>query len=141
MNATSHEPGGAPAEPTESPEWAPKEIAAHRRYCTWLQYWRDCAAPACRRAHACAADPTDCFIRRWMHLSDAAKIWVGAGIKTIDHGLTARNAAGAADLALLRHVKTADRLPSHPPRHRRRQWIEGEGDAETTRAGSAGSGR
>jgi hypothetical protein len=96
-----------------------RDAAARRRFCTWLQYWRDCEAPACRRAHACAGDPTACFVGRWMGLSAAARVWVGAGITALGYGLSARNAAGAADLALLQHVKTAERLPRHPPRRKR----------------------
>ncbi|MBI2715595.1 MAG: hypothetical protein HYX37_14265 [Rhizobiales bacterium] len=116
MSMTAYEPAGAAA---AADDWTPQDLAAHKRYCTWLQYWRDCQAPACRRAHACAGDPTACFLGRWLRLSDAAKVWVGAGISALDTGLSARNAAGAADLALLQHVKKADRLPRHPPRRKR----------------------
>jgi hypothetical protein len=54
-----------------------------------------------------------------MRLSDAARVWVGAGISALELGLSARNAAGAADLALLQHIKKAERLPRHPPRRKR----------------------
>lgn len=137
MTAALHHPAGAPVDRDALPELTQEDIAARRRYCTWLQYWRDCAAPACRRKHACAGDPTDCFIRRWIPLSDIGRLWVRAGISALERGLTARNAAGAADLALLHHVKSGDRLPRQPPR--RRQRIED--DAEVTRAGVAGSRR
>ena len=38
-----------------------EDIAANRRFCTWLQHWRDCPSPLCRRARACrriATSPT-----------------------------------------------------------------------------------
>jgi hypothetical protein len=125
MTATLQHPVDAPADAGELPELTPQDIAARRRYCTWLQYWRDCPSPLCRRARGCAGDPTDCFIRHWLHLSDVGRVWVRAGISALENGLTARNAAGAADLALLHHVKSADRLPRHPPR-RKGRWIEEE---------------
>jgi hypothetical protein len=119
MMATLHDPAAESADPAGT-ELSPEDVAARRRYCTWLQYWRDCTMPACRRAHACTGDPTACFIRHWMHLSDPAKAWVSAAIHAIERGLTTRSAAAAADLALLHHIKTADWLPRHPPRRRRR---------------------
>jgi hypothetical protein len=125
-NPSDHEPAAASADMPAEPELTPEDIAARRRFCTWLQYWRDCAMPACRRAHACTGDPTDCFFRRWMGLSEVGKVWVRAGTFALEYGLTARNAAGAADLALLHHVKEADRLPRHPPRRRRRRSIDGD---------------
>ena len=133
MTATFHDPTHKLAEAAESAELTPEEIAARRRYCTWLQYWRDCASPACRRSHRCAGDPTDCYIQRWIKLSDAGRVWVHAGVSAIEYGLTARNAASAADLMLLHHVKTADRLPRHPPRRKRRWLVEGESDAGEAR--------
>ena len=45
-------------------------------------------------------------------------------------GLSARNAAGAADLALLQHVKKADRLPRHPPRRKRWRLVADEDPAD-----------
>ena len=130
MTATLQNPADAPADPNASPELTPEHIAARRRYCTWLQYWRDCPSPVCRRAHACAGDPTGCFTRRWLHLSDIGRVWVRAGISALENGRTARNAAGAADLALLHHVKNTDRLPRHPPRRKRWRLIEEEGESE-----------
>ena len=118
MTATFHDPTNAPVDSDALPELTAEDIAARRRFCTWLQQWRDCPSPVCRRARACAGDPTDCFIRRWLHLSDIGRVWVRAGISALEQGLTARNAAGAADLALLHHVKSADRLPRHPPRRK-----------------------
>jgi hypothetical protein len=118
MTATFHDRTNAPVDSDALPKLTAEDIAARRRYCTWLQYWRDCPSPLCRRAHDCAGDPTDCFIRRWLHLSDIGRVWVRAGISALEQGLTARNAAGAADLALLHHVKSADRLPRHPPRRK-----------------------
>jgi hypothetical protein len=116
MSMTAYEPAGAAA---AADDWTPQDVEAHKRYCTWLQYWRDCETPTCRRAHACAGDPTACFLGRYMRLSQAAKVWVIAGITALGYGLSARNAAGAADLALLRHVKLAEHLPRHPPRRKR----------------------
>jgi hypothetical protein len=124
MSMTPYEPAGA-AEAADDPQ----DVAARKRFCTWLQYWRDCEAPACRRAHACAGDPTACFLGRWMRFSEAAKIWVGAGISALEQGLSARNAAGAADLALLHHVKMADHLPRHPPRRKRWRLVDDEDHA------------
>jgi hypothetical protein len=130
MTATFHDRTNAPVDSDALPKLTAEDIAARRRYCTWLQYWRDCPSPLCRRAHDCAGDPTDCFIRRWLHLSDIGRVWVRAGISALEQGLTARNAAGAADLALLRHIKSADRLPRHPPRRKRWRWIEDEGESQ-----------
>ena len=119
MRTTLYDPTQSPDERDALPEPTEEDIAARRRYCTWLQYWRDCAVPACRRMHACAGDPTDCFVRRWLPLSDVGRVWVRAGTFALDEGLTARNAAGAADRALLRYVKNIDRLPRVLPRGRR----------------------
>jgi hypothetical protein len=118
MTAAQHDSAPTPAHPAAF-DWTPEDIAAHRRYCTWLQHWRDCATLACRRTHACAGDPTGCFIGRCMRLSPTARVWVQAGICALDQGLSARNAAAVADATLLRHVKAAERLPQHPPRRKR----------------------
>ena len=125
-----------PYEPATAEEAAIdlRDAPARQRYCTWLQYWRDCASPACRRAHACTGDPTACFLGRYMRLSEAARVWVIAGIHALDLGLTARNAAGAADLALLQHVKKAERLPRHLPRRKRWRLV-----ADADPAGAAGT--
>lgn len=128
MSMTSYEPASAEEAADDL-----RDAPVRKRYCTWLQYWRDCEAPACRRAHACTGDPTACFLGRYMRLSEAARVWVIAGIHALDLGLTARNAAGAADLALLRHIKMADRLPRHPPRRKRWRLV-----ADADPAGAAG---
>jgi hypothetical protein len=141
MTMTFPDRAGPAADSDQSQELRPEDIAYRRCLCTWLQYWRDCATPGCRRSHRCVGDPTDCYIRHYMSLSDVGRVWVRARISALDRGLTARNAAGAADLMLLHHVKKADRLPRHPPRCRRELRIEGEGGAKTTRARSAGSPR
>ena len=44
---------------------AEQEEPLRRKFCDWLAHWRQCSDPACRRAHACAGDPPECFTRRW----------------------------------------------------------------------------
>jgi len=43
-------------------------------------------------------------------------------------------AMGAADLTLLHHVKSTDRLPRRPPRRKRRRWIEDDGESQSRNA-------
>jgi hypothetical protein len=38
-----------------------QEEPLRRKFCDWLAHWRHCNDPACRRAHACAGDPTACL--------------------------------------------------------------------------------
>jgi hypothetical protein len=103
-----------------SPDDLAQDIAARRRYCTWLEHWRACGTPACRRDHACTGDPTACFVRRWWHYSETARVWARAGIYALDAGTTMRSASRVADLALLDDVKRFNGLPRHRPR--RNPW-------------------
>ncbi len=121
----------------------PQETALRRRLCTFLQYWHECDRRACRRAHACAGEPTVCYLTRWLGLSETARIWADAGVEAAGRGCTARVAARAADRALLRHLRMLEGLPHYPPRvgRRRRVWRrpaaqegEGNGDRADVRA-------
>jgi len=102
----------------ESP--TPEDVAYRRKFCNWLAYWRDCAAPPCRRAHSCAGDPTACLLGHWAQYPEAAQVWVHAGLCALEDGLSGRAAAMVADAALLRHVKVAAKLPLH-----HRAWRRG----------------
>ena len=98
----------------------PEDEAFRRKCCNWLEHWRDCDVPACRRTHACAGDPTDCYFRHWLRYPDIARVWVDAGISALGYGYSARVAALAADLALVLHVKAMANLPLRHARGRRR---------------------
>jgi hypothetical protein len=98
----------------------PEDVAFRRKCCNWLEHWRDCDVPACRRTHACAGDPTDCYMRHWLRYPEIARVWVGAGISALGYGYSARVAAGAADLALVLHVKEMANLPWRHARGPRR---------------------
>jgi hypothetical protein len=100
---------------------AEEEEPMQRKFCEWLAHWRHCTAPACRRAHACAGDPTACFMRRWSNCPEPASVWVHAGMFAVREGLAAREAVLLADDALLRHVKTNANLPQRRPRRHRRR--------------------
>jgi hypothetical protein len=125
MRGKVYEP---PPEPEAFADMHPPGILPRRRYCTFLQFWRRCAKPACRRAHACRDDAATCIILHWGRLSDAGKVWAYAGIAALDLGLTARVAARVADLALLGDIKAVDRLPRYPARRKRWRWVEGQSD-------------
>jgi hypothetical protein len=107
----------AVASPDDLP---PQDIAARQRYCTWLEHWRACDTPTCRRDHACTGDPTACFARHWQGYSDAARVWARTGMHALDAGVTMRSASRIADLALLDDVKRFNGLPRHRPR--RNPW-------------------
>ena len=131
MRGEDYEP--PPLLPDAFADMLPEGIVPRRRYCTFLHFWRHCATPACRRAHACRGDAAICFLMRWDRLSLAGKVWALAGFAALDQGLTARIAGRVADLALLQDVKAVDRLPRHPPRRKKWRWVEGEsedGDVE-----------
>jgi hypothetical protein len=96
----------------------PEEEAARRRYCTWLEYWRDCTTATCRRRRVCAGDPTDCFIRNWCDRSEDARAWISGGIGALDGGLGPRAAARTADMLFMRRFKVRAKLPLHEDRRR-----------------------
>jgi hypothetical protein len=98
----------------------PEDVAFRRKCCNWLEHWRDCDVPACRRTHACAGDPTDCYIRHWLRYPDIARVWVRAGISALARERSARAAALAADFALVLHVKAMANLPRRHTRGPRR---------------------
>jgi len=103
-----------------------------RRQCDFLQLWRHCALPACRRARACVDNPSACYRDRVSRMPETARVWVQAGIDALDHGASARAAAQIADRALLSHLREREGLPRYPPRRRlwRRVKVEeGQGDA------------
>ena len=60
--------------------------------------------------------------------SELAKVWIWAGLFALEEGLTAREAAQAADLTLLQHVKKAEGLPSLLPRRKKWRWAEEGGE-------------
>jgi hypothetical protein len=105
-----------------------EEIAARRRFCTWLQHWRDCGVPQCRRAHTCKGDSSACFFSRWPGYSALARVWIEAGLYALEEGLTAREAAQAADFTLLQYVKKAEGLPILLPRRKKWRWAEAGGE-------------
>lgn len=88
-----------------------QEEPMRRKFCNWLVHWRQCGEPACRRAHACAGDPTACFMRRWSGCPEPASVWVHAGMFALREGLASRAAVSFADDALLHHVKRKANLP------------------------------
>jgi hypothetical protein len=98
----------------------PEDEAFRRKCCNWLEHWRECDAPACRRTHACAGDPTDCYIRHALRYPDVARVWVRAGTSALARGRSARAAALAADFALALHVKAMANLPRRHTRGPRR---------------------
>jgi hypothetical protein len=120
-----------PADPAvASPDGlTPRDIAARQRYCTWLEHWRTCGTPACRRHHACTGDPTACFVGHWRRYSATARAWATAGMHALDAGTTMRSASRVADLALLGDVKRFNGLPRHRPRRKRWRLIKVEESA------------
>ncbi len=60
--------------------------------------------------------------------SELAKVWIWAGLFALDEGLTAREAAQAADFTLLQHVKKAEGLPILLPRRKKWRWAEEGGE-------------
>ena len=88
-----------------------KDVATRRKYCDWLALSRHCAEPGCRRARACAGDPTSCFAQFHAACPQAARLWVRIGLAALDDGNTAREAAVLADTATIWCLKRDARLP------------------------------
>jgi len=114
----------------ELAEQAQAYVRRRQRHCDFLQLWRGCPLPACRRAHACASNPLACYRDRVSRISATAQVWVGAAVNALDHGDSARAAARFADRMLLSHLRERERLPRYLPR--RRLWrrvraTEGQG--------------
>ena len=89
MNRTQAVAEQDPQRADEDSVLTPEDVAFRRKCCNWLEHWRDCDVPACRRTHACAGDPTDCYMRHWLRYPDIARVWVGAGIFALGNGRSA----------------------------------------------------
>jgi hypothetical protein len=89
----------------------PDDVVNLRKCCDWLERWRHCDAPACKRAHACKGDAAVCFGRFYFTFPEHLHVWVNAGMIAIDDGCTARVATQWADTALLSNLKARNGLP------------------------------
>jgi hypothetical protein len=90
----------------------------------WLQHWRDCSVPLCRRRHACCGQhPCDCYYRQWDDYGPEAQAWIEAGFRALEDGATARRAMRYADVALLSFVKRQYGLPVYAARKGWR-WVK-----------------
>lgn len=106
-----------------------EELKRFARACDWMQYWRDCPTPLCRRRHRCTGHAYDCYFGRLRRYGEEAQAWIEAGTHALERGWSARQAAKYADLALLSHVKHRDGLPRYGGRKRWR-WVKlGEEEA------------
>jgi hypothetical protein len=91
----------------------PADVPSIRKCCDWLERWRHCDAPACKRARACTGDAAQCFGRFYFACPEYLLVWVHAGIIAIEEGYTARVATDWADGALLANLKASNGLPPH----------------------------
>ena len=96
------------------------DLPRMRKCCDWLERWRHCDEPACKRAHACTGDPLLCFGRFYLTCPEYLLVWVHAGIIAIEDGYTARVATQWADTALLSNLKFRNGLPRTRRPERRR---------------------
>ena len=92
----------------------PEDVAIRRKFCDWVELWRHCAEPACRRARRCAGDPTPCFAEFWMTCPESTRIWAIPGICALEEGRRVREATHAADMSLLAYVRVSARLKLSP---------------------------
>jgi hypothetical protein len=91
----------------------PADVPSIRKCCNWLERWRHCDAPACKRARACTGDAAQCFGRFYFAYPEYLHVWVHAGIIAIEEGYAARVATDWADGALLANLKARNGLPRH----------------------------
>jgi hypothetical protein len=120
----------------EQKRWQEKHQREHEQFTrsknNALRFWRACRNKPCRRAHACAGEPHECFRVNWARTPIEVKEWYRAGIKARAEGYPPEEAKRRADAAFIRAVlqqqaqeqaaaaipKPAAQLPraSEPPR-------------------------
>ena len=81
-----------------------RQDALKRAQCNWLQFWRMCRTPLCRRNHACCGDMHACFERHWWPMPEDEKEYVRGAIKAAAEGMPADGIVRAANAARGRYL-------------------------------------
>ena len=76
-----------PKQRAEYEAYARQERAKKRALCGVLQFWRGCKLRQCKRRHACAGEPYDCFDRSFRAMSEDLKVWLRAAATAAKSGL------------------------------------------------------
>jgi hypothetical protein len=76
-----------PKQRAEYEAYARREQAKKRELCGVLQFWRGCKLRRCKRRHACAGEPYDCFSRNFRAMAEDLKVWIRAAATATKSGL------------------------------------------------------
>jgi hypothetical protein len=76
-----------PKQRAEYEAYAHREREKQRELCGALQFWRGCKLRRCKRRHACAGEPYDCFSRSFRAMAEDLKVWIRAAATAAKSGL------------------------------------------------------
>jgi len=102
-----------PARKRRGAEQPPEHDDYPRGRNTLFEFWRVCAEPRCRRAHACLGEPNPCFNRHWAMIPEQDKVWFRAAVKArIDgHSLEQAGRIGDAEVKRWKEIMGEDAEP------------------------------
>ena len=93
-----------PKQRAEYEAYARREQAKKRELCGALQFWRGCKLRPCKRRHACAGEPYDCFGRNFRAMAEDLKVWIRAAATAYKSGLPLPEAHRIANAERARYL-------------------------------------